>query len=656
MNYAERLVANYGASVVYPLVDIASGAAITSVPAGYEGTQSGWSLQSVPGPIPGEMSPVSDGASSIGNVFTSALASVFNQSEGSVSICVRMGDAYYDSRDNRFFHLFADGTNLVFLQKNTVNQLGWRYTADGTTDQGSSLYANQGWMQLTLVYSKSDDSVQMYLNGALINSQSPATLGAWVGNLTIALVGASAANTRVLDGALAYVAYWGGTTLTLTDVQGMWNDLAQPVTVAETATIIATDSLTSNNSNGATFRENAIYSVVIGSTTYQAIAYWDDNQYARIGVRVLDGAWTWYAYDGTNPSLPTLQQTVDDFHYVINIGIDVNGYLHIVYDTRTSAMKYRRSTLPLNTFNGQLSAELSMLGTNESAMTYPTFFTDPAGTLYYMFRDGDSGDGDLYFYVYNAGTETWGAATGTTAGLLIDGKNSTPDQNAYWGQPAFDNDFGAGGYMHFGFIWRETISSLANHDVSYVRWDGANWEQSDGSAQTVPITLANCDIIDAVAKSSGLTSQLSIDADSYGNPHLAYIKNDVDSNSRFFHTWHNGTSWVKTGVGPHIVGTFVGLANPVLSPPRIAVRRSDNTVFIVGYNNSDDFGLLAYRSSDDTTWTTEKLYSFDVQLWNPSWDPIQWRSQSKFYLPISVALPYPSAENGKLKLVEYEPS
>lgn len=391
--------------------------------------------------------------------------------------------------------------------------------------------------------------------------------------------------------------------------------------------------------NSQHYRWGALASVTISGTTYQAICFWNSSGKLVVGKRVLDGAWTLYTYDGSG-GLANIAITAGDNHNVASLGIDPDGYIHVCYDMHAVALKYAKSNAAINAWTGALTTGLSMVGTNETSVTYPTFINDPAGNLYFLFRDGSAGNGDLYFYKYTHGTTTWAAAAGTGAGgKLIDGKGETPDRSPYWVCPCFDADFGSGGFLHFSFHWRVTgDSSGANRDLCYMKWDGTNWKKADGSAQTVPLTSANCEVVDSTGgENLGLTGGWSMYSDASGNPHIAYPKTHTDTYRHIFHAYHNGVSWAVLQL------TSTNDPSPSLGDnsafdfgftPLLVVDRASDVVYVFYRDLFKSTGLLLLRSDNFTDWSEKVIYPYDIGWCNVKFDPVEFERSGNLYLSI----------------------
>ncbi len=398
---------------------------------------------------------------------------------------------------------------------------------------------------------------------------------------------------------------------------------------------VTEDGYTGEHINPNQYR-TALASVVIGGTTYQAITYWDADGHLVIGKRVLDGAWTLYTMNGSG-GRPDLHVAGGDNHNTASIGLDPNGYLHVAYDMHAAALKYRKSTAAINAWTGGLTAALAMLGTNESAVTYPQFYNDPSGALYFVFRDGESGNGDLFIYKYNHAATTWGGVAGTVAGKVISGKTSAPHQNPYWSTLAFDDDFGSGGYLHLSWVWRASGLDPDDHDLSYVKWDETNWKQADGSAQTMPITLANAEIVDAVAAGNGLTAFNSMSSDSAGHPHLVYPKVGTDGYRHLYHAYYSSAAWVVRQLTASRRPNEGDAAVPFFLAAALAIDRGDDTVYVFYLDDLDREGLLVLQSApgDYTTWTRGCAYPRDPGWWAPSFDAAEWERDTLLYFPVA---------------------
>jgi len=390
------------------------------------------------------------------------------------------------------------------------------------------------------------------------------------------------------------------------------------------AGLMASDGYGAIHVNQNAYRWNNISSVNLSGTIYQAACYWDSDGTLRIGKRVLDGSWTFYDIG--------IVVNGDDNHDVITLGLDPDGYIHFAYGMHADSLLYRKSDAPISSWTGGVTAVLSMLGTNETAVTYPTWLNDPAGNLYFIFRDGVAGNGDMYMYKYNHATTTWAGVAGTTAGKVINGKGES--YSPYWEHPSFDADFGSGGYFHLAFHWVDVSGTGRNFDKSYVKWDGTNWVKSNGNSQTIPITNANAEIIDDVgAYDTGMTSFNGLYSDSNGNPHIIYPKT-VGGFRRLVHAYHNGTSWsisqinTTNGFGTDVSVGQIGLNVVIL------IDRASDTIYVLYRDSWRGSGISLLKSTDFVNWTEKIVYPYDVGWALPHVDENEFVHSGNIYLMI----------------------
>lgn len=387
--------------------------------------------------------------------------------------------------------------------------------------------------------------------------------------------------------------------------------------------------------NQINWKNGSISSVTLTGITYQVYSYYNTSRYVVVAVRTIPGG-IWSLY--TTP----YQFAVDsDGHNYISVGLDPDGYIHLCYDMHGVSLRYRKSSNPISSFNGTFGNNLSMLGTNEDAVTYPGFFNDPAGNLYFTFRH-DTGPGHIYgdtfFYKYNHGAGTWAAATGTGAGgILVDATNET--DLAYHFAPYFDADFGSGGKMHF--FWTIYAKPGNTYDnLFYMYWDGTDFHKIDGTAQTIPATTANSTSADTLSgnnKQPDILGQL-VSSDSDGHPHIAYARDDGDGNYNLYHIWHNGVSWIKR----KFTETPAAPNTTVCQSPIIAINRNSDTVYVAytSHSEGDTFiRLLTSGAGDFTAWSKTIIYNRETDLsgqgiYMPKYDSVEWERTHWLMIPI----------------------
>jgi hypothetical protein len=370
--------------------------------------------------------------------------------------------------------------------------------------------------------------------------------------------------------------------------------------------------------NTTIFRVNAVLSV----GTSQYVSYYSPEGNIVIGKRDV-GKTIW--------DLETLatKGNLADAHNCIVLGVSSDGLLHLSYDQHAQALHYRVSATAGDIHH--FGPEKPMTGQTEQHVTYPQFMNSPDGTLYFFYRDGASGNGNLCLNRYDAQTKSWTPV----AHPLIDGENKC---NPYWWRPAFGTD----GSIHLAWCWRDRPDAQTNHDLCYARSNdgGKTWLRSDGKIQTLPITPENAEVIEPIAKGSNLINQCAAAVDAGGHPHLAQYFNDAAGIPQYFHIWFDGDSWRKNQVSNRTLKFIVGgggsLAIPV-SRPEIAIGKS-GAVNLITRDSEFGGGIRLYRAmAPYESWQAINLTHVDLGNWEPSYDLNRLKSDgilSLFVLPV----------------------
>jgi hypothetical protein len=151
---------------------------------------------------------------------------------------------------------------------------------------------------------------------------------------------------------------------------------------------------------------------------FQFIAYYDQgtsnaNRNVTIARRDITNPNNLWSITHTN--FTSFNST--DAHNVISIGVDGDGYLHMSWGMHNNNLLYTKSTAPVvnNTpmiFVGQATGNSAaintMVGSNETSVTYPNFYSIPGSEdLLFNYRTGSSGDGIYRISKYNTNTKTW---------------------------------------------------------------------------------------------------------------------------------------------------------------------------------------------------------------------------------------------------------
>lgn len=359
--------------------------------------------------------------------------------------------------------------------------------------------------------------------------------------------------------------------------------------------------------NTAVFRGSSL--VTHGDTQY--ISYYDPEGYVVLGKRPV-GTSDW-----------TLRRTqykgnVRDAHNVISIGVDGQGYIHASFDHHGHPLRYARSTAPGELTLGPLEP---MTGVDEADVTYPEFYNLAGGDLLFAYRSGASGRGNLVLNRYSVADRKWHRVQD----VLIDGENA---RNAYW-QLYVDPS----GIIHLSWVWRETWLVETNHDLCYARSrnNGVTWERSDGSAYTLPITLATAEKAWDIPQKSELINQTSMTADADGHPYIATYWRDADSTvPQYRLVWHDGSRWRAEQVG-HRTTPFSlaggGTKMIPISRPRLVSDGHKAYYIFRDQERGSRVSVATTPSLGSGKWTVTDVTPFSVDAWEPTLDIALWNSR-----------------------------
>lgn len=219
--YAEILRDTYGASEVWPLVDIASGTTITAkVDSARNGTITGpWALQNAAGPVPGSLAPYSHGSVDGGNILSAAFQPpFFNGTIGNLFIWGKILDATVQNdgtKDTLFYVLGPSSLNYIVLRKyegTGANRGVIALTKWGNVDT-SWFYATTAtldWFSLGFSWDKTAAAGagegKFFFNG--VQQAGTKTFGTWdSGSLIRNVIGCSQLpGIDVFNGWMAYMA------------------------------------------------------------------------------------------------------------------------------------------------------------------------------------------------------------------------------------------------------------------------------------------------------------------------------------------------------------------------------------------------------------------------------------------------------------------
>lgn len=231
--YAQRLINVYGATEVWPLIDMTSGTTITATNnVAWNGTCQGWDLQNAAGPIASEGSaPYSDGANDYGNILSAGLTAAFSKTELSMFCWGKVPAGVWTDGANRRLAYFLAGISCGVLKSYNNNQLVIFYY---TGAPGYWVFERRDgispttWFSCAFTVSETADEGRGYFNGTQEDPTLAKPGALTAGALSKASIGSEgAATTTVWLGHKAYVAVkFGAPVWTPTQIAAMHNDVS----------------------------------------------------------------------------------------------------------------------------------------------------------------------------------------------------------------------------------------------------------------------------------------------------------------------------------------------------------------------------------------------------------------------------------------------
>ena len=258
---------------------------------------------------------------------------------------------------------------------------------------------------------------------------------------------------------------------------------------------------------------------------FQYACFYDADRNMTIAQRPLDSM---------NWKLTKLPSVVGwDSHNYVKMVIDKKGYIHVSGNMHNVKLIYFRSAAPENI--DKFDA-LPMTGKEEDKVTYPVFFKNQSGDLFFQYRSGISGQGTTYWNKYDEEKQQWSRAFDTP---IFDGEN---EANAYMQNPVLGPD----GYFYVIWMWRATFIANTNHNLSCIRSkDFTKWETMGGKPVTLPIKWRDTQsIVDPVGPWNGLINMgFNISWHSDGTAYISYHKYDGRNISQVYVSKWEGSAW-----------------------------------------------------------------------------------------------------------------
>ncbi|HDP33934.1 MAG TPA: hypothetical protein ENN29_02365 [Candidatus Hydrogenedentes bacterium] len=256
----------------------------------------------------------------------------------------------------------------------------------------------------------------------------------------------------------------------------------------------------------------------------QFVAFYDAERRMTVGRRHLDD---------THWEFHRLPETLGwDSHNYVTMTIDDDGYIHLCGNMHVKPLVYFRTAEPLDIGAFERAP---MVGDRESRMTYPKFLRGANNELLFCYRDGNSGNGEEIYNVYDHENKSWRRFLDHP---LTSGEG---ERNAYIHGPVKgpDNRF------HICWVWRVHGGCETNNNLSYaVSDDLMHWRKGSGEPVSLPMTLATAEIVDPVPVNGGIINgNTKLGFDSLKRPVISYHKFDENGNTQIYNARLENGQW-----------------------------------------------------------------------------------------------------------------
>lgn len=365
------------------------------------------------------------------------------------------------------------------------------------------------------------------------------------------------------------------------------------------------DAWAGNSVNAVIFRHNSITSW----KNIQYTAFYDTGGHVVVAKRKLPS--TQWQVKKTR-----FTGNVRDAHNSISIMADGAGYLHMAWNQHNNHLHYVRSAHP-----GSLdfTKEMPMTGNEEDYVTYPEFYRLPNGDLFFLYREGGSGNGNLVMNYYDTKTRHWTQLHDD----LIDGQGR---RSAYW-QCAV----GPKGVIHLSWVWRETPNVATNHDICYAKSEdgGKTWETSSGKPYHLPITAATAEYACRIPQNSDLINQTSMCVGREGDPYIAtYWRKKGTDRPQYYLVYHKGGKWHTSQISHRKTGfslAGMGTRHIPVSRPQIMIRNKTLIMVFRDDERSDKVSAAINKNAGSDGWEIKDLSKENVGMWEPTYDIERWK-------------------------------
>ncbi len=382
--------------------------------------------------------------------------------------------------------------------------------------------------------------------------------------------------------------------------------------IQQVQTIFVDSGWAKNSVNTVIFRKNALTS--FNNTQY--ISFYNAKGEVVLGKR---------KWGSTNWQLHTtsFKGNASDAHNAISIIVDAAGYLHLAWDHHNSKLRYAKSITPGSL---QMTEEMPMTGIAETHVSYPEFYHLPNGKLLFLFRDGQSGQGNLVVNRYDVKTKKWEQLHHN----LIDGEKQ---RNAYW-QACVDN----AGIIHLSWVWRETSDVASNHDLCYAKSqdDGMTWQKTNAEKYALPITQSTAEYVVRIPQKSELINQTSMCTNDAGIPIIAsYWKEAGDSVPQYHIAFFVHEKWQIQQAAfrkkPFSL-SGVGTKKIPISRPQVMSYKQGVALVFRDEERGSKVSIAINENLLLKQWKIWDATQTSVGSWEPCYDVAYWNKKRQLHL------------------------
>ncbi len=217
-----------------------------------------------------------------------------------------------------------------------------------------------------------------------------------------------------------------------------------------------------------------------------------------------------------------------DTHNYVDLGIDKDGYIHVSGNMHVNPLAYFRSEKPYDV-SSMLTLNEMIGDVEEERVTYPRFFNNPEGDLYFSYRSGTCGNGNIMVNKFHGDSCAWERYLNEPLFLGIE---ESSDRAAYH-KLIVDED----GTFHYVWMWRWTPLVETCHQLCYATTkDLKSWKNGAGDDVSLPFRPdTKLLIVDNTPTKGGMhNGKFNIITDAEHNPYIAYIKYDKKGNTQLY--------------------------------------------------------------------------------------------------------------------------